>query len=313
MKDTNKVYVGIDVSKARLDIYMPDQNVWFAIKNNNEGYQEILERLKENRNYSVIMEASGGYEKGFLNACHEHGILVSVVNAKRVRDFAKALGIHAKTDKIDARVISLFAQSTCPKAHKQEEGILRHLKAWLARRHQLISLIKLEKQHLELATPAQTDLIGSVLTYLDKQLQEVDAELSKGIRENEVLNKKYELLLSAKGVGPVTAMTLLCELPELGEVNSKEIAALAGVAPFNYESGNKKGKRTTWGGRKRIRGALYMAVLSAKQYNPSIKLFFDNLINRGKEKQVAMIACIRKLLIVLNAMLKTQTQWNKLM
>lgn len=305
-----KVYVGVDVSKAKLDIYFPEENQWISIKNQEEGYTEVLERLKENANYVVVMEASGGYEKGFLNACHVERIMVAIVNAKRVRDYAKAIGIHAKTDKIDAQVISRFGQGTQPREHRQAEVILDELKGLLIRRHQLIDLIKLEKQHQESASSTQSDFIDSVLTHLEKQLDTIDELLKESILSNNTLAKKYELMLSAKGVGPVTAITLLCDLPELGEVNNKEIAALAGVAPFNYESGNKKGKRSTWGGRKRIRTALYMAILSAKQHNPAVKAFFDNLINRGKQKQVAMVACIRKLLIILNAMLKKQVAWN---
>lgn len=305
-----KIYVGVDVSKHKLDMYFPETGQCHEIKNTAEGYEDILLLLKKKPHYVVVMEASGGYEGRFLKACQSQGISVSIVNAKRVRDYAKALGIHAKTDKIDARVISLFGTGIQPRERKIGASLLSDLKGWVIRRRQLISLIKLEKQHLESASLPQSEGIEFVLTYLKKQLDALDELIKKEIRSHDVLNEKYELLLSAKGIGPVTAITLLCELPELGEVNNKEIAALGGVAPFNYESGTKKGKRTTWGGRKQIRCSLYMAILSAKQYNPAIKSFYEGLIQRGKEKQVAMIACIRKLLIILNTMLKKQTKWD---
>jgi len=306
---TKKIYVGVDVSKSKLDIYYPDIEKWVTIKNDVVGYKENIEQLLNNQFYQVVMEASGGYEQGFLRCCHANKISVSIVNAKRVRDYAKALGIHAKTDKIDARVISLFGAGIMPKAQEAQDFALTELKEWNIRRGQVIELIKLEKQHLELASAIQVTFIETMLINLKNQLDEIDKALELLVNNNDVLKEKYEILISAKGIGKVTAIALLCDLPELGQVNGKEVAALVGVAPFNHESGTKKGKRTTWGGKARVRTALYMAVLSAKQFNPRIKHFYDKLVANGKAKQVAMVASIRKLLTILNAMLRKKINW----
>jgi transposase len=310
MQNGGQCHIGVDVSKRRLDVFLPDKGEYKSFKNDASGHQKLNGLAKQYAACLVTLEATGGYEQKVVRCLQSAQIPVAIVNAKRVRDFAKALGIHAKTDKIDARVISHFAQTTQPRAYRSSAHDIDELKEKNMRRSQLVALRKQEKQSLENASDWQRESIQASISRIKKEIAEIEVLLKQLIDQNQELSSQYKLLLSAKGVGSIVAINLLCYLPELGQLNSKEIAAMVGVAPFNKDSGEKTGQRRTWGGRSQVRTALYLSILSAKNHNPTIKIFFDRLVHRGKKPQVAMIACVRKLLVILNAMVKHNTPWR---
>jgi transposase len=310
-KNLYKFYIGVDVSKAKLDVVMshPD-NAFLQFANTPEGLANFVKKLPQTEETLLVMEASGGYEKYSATYLRQKGFAVAVVNAKRVRDFAKASGKLAKTDRIDAKIIMEFGRAfdPTPQALPSQEDDLR-LQS-LNRRTQLVKMIALEKQHLETASDPYKKPIKKHIGSLEKQLLSLEAELEKQFNQDPILQKKLKQLDAIKGVGKVTAMNVLIHLPELGKLSHKEISALAGLAPFNQDSGQMKGKRTIWGGRAQVRVALYMAILSAIKFNPIINRFYKQLIARGKIKKVAMVACMRKLITIMNAMIKNDTEWN---
>ncbi len=236
---------------------------------------------------------------------------MSIVNAKRVRDFAKALGKLAKTDEIDSHVIRLFAESIKPHVMEQRNEEHHSLESLTQRREQLVKQRAIEKQHLETVT--NKDVRRSInrnIKFLDKEIEDIENKIQLLVDSNKQLKDKVDLLVSIKGVGPIVALILMAELPELGTLSNKEISALVGVAPFCRDSDTMKGKRTIWGGRARVRSILYMAALSAKSHNKPIKIFYERLICNGKSKKTALIACMRKLLITANSMIKNNESWN---
>lgn len=307
---TYKYYLGIDVSKAKLDIALNEKAKIICCNNTELAIDEIISELPPAQESLVILEATGGYERLASRIFKKRGYSVAVVNAKRVRDFAKAQGKLAKTDKIDARVIWLFGKTFNPMAQPLESNAALEREEYLNRRAQLIRILTLEKQHLEHASNFMRKKITEHIKHLDKQLALVDKALAELIEKDEKLKKQMEQLDDIKGVGTITAMNVLIHLPELGQLSAKEIAALAGLAPFNQDSGNSKGKRKITGGRAQVRAALYMAVLSAKKFNPQIKEFYERLVAKGKLKKVALTACMRKLLIIMNAMIRDNAQWH---
>jgi transposase len=301
--------VGVDVSKVKLDVAFPDETV--TIKNTETAIvKELIGRI-DAPSTLVVMEATGSYEERLVTLLHQHHIPLAVVNPRRVRDFAKALGQDAKTDPIDAGVIAYYGQvaQPAPQPAKCEEE--KKLKALVERRRQLLDLISRENNRLQQTTdPEIKEFIRQSLKALRKQCESIDERLKKCVADDTKNQRKIEILESVKGVGPVTISTFLAELPELGEFNRGEIAKLVGVAPMNNDTGQRSGKRRTFGGRSYVRRVLYMATLVATRFNPQIKTFYQRLLKNGKEKKVALVAAIRKLLTILNTLIKKDELWQ---
>ena len=299
-----QVFVGIDVSKAQLDMALRPEGR-FSASNDEAGFAQILERLKAAPPTLVVLEATGGLEIPITGVLAAAGVPVVVVNPRQVRDFAKATGKLAKTDTLDAQVLAHFAEVLRPLPDAQTQA----LAALLARRRQLVEMLTAEKNRLSSAhTPVRKSLRTHIV-WLERELSHTDRDLAHAIRESPVWREKDDLLQSVPGIGPVGTSTLLANLPELGTLTGKQIAALVGVAPLNRDSGTWRGKRTVWGGRAQVRAILYMSALTATRFNPVIRVFYQRLCAAGKAKKVALTACMRKLLIILNAMMKHRTRW----
>lgn len=305
-----EVFVGIDVAKKRLDVCLVPEADRFAAVNSSDGIGEIVERLAKRNVALVVVEATGGYEVQIVAALTGAGIPVAVVNPRQARDFAKATGQLAKTDAIDARVLAEFARAVRPEARTLPDPATNELKALAARRRQLTEMLVAEKNRLSLASVPVRLHIQAHIAWLEDELGRIDGDIAAAIRDNPVWQNNDRLLKGVPGVGPVISATLLSGLPELGALNRKQIAALAGVAPLNRDSGKVKGKRSIWGGRAPVRRALYMGTLVAARFNPVIKQFYDRLIAAGKPPKVALVACMRKLLTILNVMIRNQTPWQ---
>lgn len=309
-KKSYKFYVGIDVSKHILDVTLDEKGQNHQFTQDDSGMKKLYKILPSNQKCLIIMEATGGYERFCLKWLQEKGFAIAVVNAKRIRDFAKAAGKLAKTDKIDSQIIRAYGVTFNPQplmVISQEEESLEENRR---RRRQLIKLITLEKQHLTQASTKMRKSIEKHLAQLENELEEIDAELKQMIRKIPQLEERIRLLDGIKGVGIVTASEIVVGLPEIGKLTPKKISALVGLAPYNMDSGTMRGKRMIWGGRATIRAALYMAILSAKRTNPTIKAFYERLIAKGKAKKVAMAACMHKLIIIMNAMLRDNVSWQ---
>ncbi len=305
-----KCHIGIDVSKAILDVYILPFKKYMQFKNDTKGIQKLTEKMKAFPQASIVMEATGGYEKPIAQSLQKAGLSISVVNPRPIRDFAKALGKLAKTDRIDAEVIALFAEKMQPKANRQYSETQQKLAELNARRRQIIEMITMEKNRLDKASDELKKSIQRIIKALEKELQTVNEALEKYIQNDAEYAQKNTLLKSIKGVGSVVAAGIVADLPELGSVNAKQISALAGLAPYNRDSGTLRGKRTIWGGRAAVRNTLYMATLVATRHNPQIKSFYERLCNAGKLKKVALTACMHKLLIIMNAMIKHGEPWK---
>ena len=302
------VYVGIDVSKAELEVAVGGE-AW-TIPNDESGIETLLQRLSERTPDLVVLEATGGYETAAVASLAEAGLPVVVANPRQVRDFARATGKLAKTDRIDARVLALFAERIRPQVRALPDEEAQELTALLARRRQLIEMMVAEKHRVTMAPKTVRKGIRQHIEWLKRQLKSVDSDLERRIKESPVWRAKEDLLRSVPGVGPVVSRTLIGDLPELGRLSRREIAALAGVAPLNRDSGTLRGKRMVWGGRRTVRVALYMAALTASQRNPVIREFYERLRERGKPPKVALTACMRKLLVILNAMVRDGVPWD---
>jgi transposase len=302
-------YVGVDISKENLDIANSATKEKWQVSNNPAGIRKAVELIRGISPVLVVFEATGGLELSFWHALTEAGIEATPINPRQIRDFAKAKGILAKTDTIDAQVIAQYGPAMQPRSLAFPDN--QELKDMIARRSQLIEMITAEKNRLKAArrTRIQQDIKINI-DWLKSRLDGVDKDLEKAIKSNPEWRRKYDLLESTPGVGNTTAMSLVAGFAELGKLNRHQIAALAGVAPFNRDSGAIRGKRTVWGGRPRVRTALYMAALVATRWNPVIRKFYQRLCNAGKAKKVALTACMRKLLLILNSMLKHNTSWR---
>jgi len=302
--------VGIDVSKGLLDVaVLPEGEAWSAT-NDEEGITQVVKRLKSLRPRLVVLEATGGMETAFVGAAATARLPVVVVNPRQVRDFAKSVGALAKTDAIDARVLARFAEAVRPEVRPLKDKEASQLSALIARRRQLVEMLTSEKNRLGSAPEAIHPSLEEHIEWLEQRLTDINGKLRKAIKKSPVWRAKEQLLRTAPGVGAVLSATLVAGLPELGALNRKRIAALVGVAPFNRDSGKYRGKRCIWGGRGSIRAVLYMATLAATRFNPAIRAFYLRLCAAGKEKKVALTACMRKLLTILNAMAKTRTPWQ---
>jgi transposase len=309
-------YIGIDVSKNHLDVATEDGTTSFRVANSEEGQGELLKRLTALSPKLVVLEATGGFELDVVLSLGSAQIPVAVVNPRQVRHFAKAIGILAKTDEIDARVLARFGATTKPEPQPIPDEETLELEALLLRRRQLVSMLAAERNRL--ATFSITRRVGgeaavkslkSTIEWLEKQLETLDKTTHDHLKSSSLWREKEDLLRSVPGIGPVTARTLLADLPELGTLDRKRIAALTGLAPFNHDSGQSSGKRRISGGRASVRGALYMACVASLRCNPVIKAFYDRL-RATKPVKVALIACMRKLLTILNSMAKMQRKWS---
>ena len=309
---TAKIFVGVDVSKATLDVYRPDTNELLKIENSDDAIRQLCLQLeKKKRRVLVVMEGTGGYEFLLLKHLGNHKLDAVVINPRRVRDFARGIGLDAKTDPIDAKVISKYAEVIAPKpmATKSDHE-LKHT-ALVARRNQLLELINQENNRLKQSWDDDAkQSIREVLEVLKNQLKSLDSLLAQMIAKDTANERKIEILQSVKGVGAVTISTLIAELPELGKLNRGEVAKLVGVAPINRDSGTKSGKRFIGGGRGQVRRVLYMSTIVAIRFNPTIKAFYQRLKALGKESKVAIVACMRKFITILNLLIKNDTLWK---
>ena len=306
-------FVGIDVSKDWLDVHLLNSQACERLENCAEGQRRLIERLAALRVERIVLEATGGYERLVVTALMVAGLPVVVVNPRQVRDFAKALGKLAKTDRIDAEVLARFAVAVRPALRPLPDESEQKLRETLARRSQLMGMRTMELNRLQQAHASQVRRdVQAVVSFLDKRLRAIDKELDELIKGSPIWQKKVELLKTVPGIGEQTARTLIADLSELGSCSRQQIAALVGVAPLNRDSGTLRGRRMTWGGRRAVRQALYMATLVASRFNPVIRSHYERLRQAGKKAKVALVACMRKLLTTLNAMLREQKPWKNL-
>ena len=309
--ETTACFVGIDVAKARRDIAVrPSAEQWTA-RNDEAGIEQLVARLKELGPTLVVLEATGGLEIPLAAALTAAGVPLAVINPRQARDFAKAVGQLAKTDALDAQLLARFAEAVRPVPRPVPDAEAQALAALLARRRQLIGMLVAEQQRLGTALPTVRRRVEAHIAWLRQELSELDAELHETIRQSPVWREKEQLLRTVPGVGPVLAMTLVADLPELDQLGRKQIAALVGLAPLNCESGLLRGRRIVWGGRGRVRAALYMSTLVAIKHNPALRPFYERLLAAGKPKTVALTACMHKLLLALNALLRKGVAWQQ--
>lgn len=308
--EVSLISVGIDVSKAQLDVEIRPSGEKQSFANDKVGNKALVKWLAKIAPTLIVLEATGGYERQVTRALVSADLPAVVVNPRQVRDFAKATGQLAKTDSIDAGVLAHFAEVIRPELRPLPDAVTLELRALTSRRRQFLEMIAAENNRLEMTSKAVRKSINAHVGYLEQALERINQELDRAIEQSPIWKENEDLLRSAKGIGPVTSRTLLAELPELGTLDRKQIAALVGVAPFNRDSGSLKGRRSIWGGRAPVRGALYMATLVATRRNPVIRDFYNRLIAKGKLFKVALVACMRKLLTILNSMIKHKTRWS---
>jgi len=304
-------FVGIDVSKQRLDVYLRPSGETWSCDNDDDGHQSLAAKLRTHNPTLVVLEATGGYQAGVAAVLALAGLPVAVVNPRQVRDFAKATGKLAKTDVLDAGILAFFGEAIRPEPRPLPDEETLELQALMTRRRQLIDMRTAEENRLQVTRVAKVrDDIEETLRWLKKRVRDVETDINTTVRKSRVWREKEDLMQSFKGIGPTTARTMLVGLPELGKLNRREIAALAGLAPFNKDSGTFRGARQIRGGRPEVRALLYMASMSAVRFNPPIRAFYKRLVEAGKPKRLALIACARKILTILNAMIRTSSRWN---
>ena len=310
--EQQEIYVGVDVSKYRLDVAVrPSGEVW-EVRYDESGIEELISSMKNLNPTMVLLEASGGMELRLVSALAVVSLPVVVVNPRQVRDFARATGKLAKTDALDAKVLAHFAEAVRPPARPLPDEDAQAISSLVARRHQMVSMLVSEKNRLGSSADAVRPRIQAHIAWLEQEVSDLDEGLRQSLRDSPLWQEKNNLLRSVPGVGEQVSFALLAYLPELGSLNRRQIAALVGVAPFNRDSGSLRGKRTVWGGRARVRSVLYMGALVASRYNPTIKAFYERLLKAGKPKKVALTACMRKLLTILNSMIKYGSPWRDL-
>lgn len=310
MNSTAGIFVGIDVSKQWLDIAIHEQEGCWRARNDEEGISNLVEKLKQLAPELVLLEATGGFEMLLVAHLEQAALPVVVTNPRRARAFASSTGRLAKTDKLDAKLLAHFAAAVRPPVRKLPTEAEEQLTGLLTRRRQIVDMLTVEKNRLVTVRPVLKDDIQEHIAWLKEKLDKLNQEINDFVQSSPQWREKDKLLQSVKGVGEVTSSTLLAMLPELGSLTRQQVAALVGVAPLNKDSGRKQGKRRTYGGRADVRSVLYMAALAAKRYNPIIRKFYERLIRNGKVKKVALTACMRKLIVILNAIIRTQQPWR---
>jgi len=308
--DTKKVYVGVDVGKDWLDFAVAGINKITRFSNHNEGIGKMVEHINLLNPRLVAVEASGGYETAFVNSLMIEKQRVAVVNPTRVRALANARGLLAKTDEIDARNIASYAEMIKPDPKQPQEDLDIRIRALVTRREQLVDIRSAEGNRLGTCHESTKADIREHLDWLGRQIGILDEEIKQLVKSSEKWSNQIKLLKSMPGVGFISAVTMTANMPELGELNRQKIAALAGLAPYNRDSGKKRGKRRIFGGRQSVRRVMYMAALSAIKHNPVIKKFYERLIEKGKPFKVAITACMRKMVTIMNVMIKKQEAWR---
>ena len=303
-------WVGIDVCQKYLDIYVRPMAKLFQVTNDDSGIQKLIQLLRDIQPELIVIEATGGMERNAAVVLTQVGFAVAVINPRQGRDFAKATGQLAKTDAIDARILAHFAEAIRPQVREMSDESARQLQDLVQRRRQISEMITAEKNRLRGKTGLVQSDINEHIDWLEKKLQEIEAQIQQAIALNPDWQEKVELLKTVPGVGQVVATTLVASLPELGQLSHKPLSYLVGVAPLNRDSGKSRGKRRIWGGRANVRRVLYMATLVAVRFNPVMKDFYQRLLDKGKLKKVALTASMHKLLILLNAMVKKGQQWQ---
>jgi transposase len=303
-------YVGIDVSKTQLDVAIGENGQFFTSSNNGAGINNIVRQMHKAKPALIIVESTGGLETALVAELFSSGLPVALVNPGRVREFAKSIGLLAKTDKLDAKLLARFAEAIKPTPTQLPTEEEQFLSALMSRRKQVIEMIVAENNRLLSTRLELRPRLQEHLDWLEAELEELNQQINDFISKTPVFKIKDEILQSTPGVGKITSAILLSDLPELGHLNRKKIAALVGVAPFNKDSGRRQGKRRVKGGRVTIRNVLYMATLSAVRYNPVLRKFYNHLLEQGKIKKVALVACMRKLLTMLNAMVRDLRPWE---
>ena len=304
------VYVGVDVAKSTLDVAVTDSGETWQFVNDDEGISQAVHYIASVKPAGIILEATGNLEMPLAAALQASRLPVAVINPRQVRDFARATGVLAKTDRIDARILALFGMQIKPEVRLLPDQKAREMSSLLARRRQLIEMLTAENNRLLQADISIRPGIEIHIKWLKEAISAINDDLDQQIQSSSSWLEKDNLLKSVPGVGKVVSTTLLIELPELGTLNRRKIAALVGVAPLNRDSGTLRGKRTVWGGRAKLRAVLYMAALVGVRRNPVMATFYERLLKAGKVKKVALVACMRKLLTILNAMMRTMTVWN---
>ena len=299
-------YVGIDVSKDRLDVAVLGEEQAKQFSNTKDGIARLVKEMECLQPELIVVEATGGYQRAVVDALFHAGLAVAVVNPTRVRQFARAGGLLAKTDKLDAQLLAVFGQRMQPKRYVGKSEAEKQLSALLVRRKQLEEMLKAEQNRLRTIAPTLRGSLERSIAFLKEEKKRLQEQIEQFLQEQKGWQEQREILSSAPGVGNVTTATLLADLPELGKMDRKKIAALVGVAPMNYDSGRKRGYRKTKGGRTDVRSVLYMSTLVATRYNPVIQAQYQQLLKRGKLKKVALTACMRKFLTILNAMMRDQ-------
>lgn len=310
-KTTNTQYVGIDVAKAHLDVHLQPADIRFRVDNNEAGFAVLQQRLSDHAIARILLEATGPYSQAVAAALASHGHAVLVINPRQARDFAKAMGKLAKTDAIDARMLAQFAAVCEQPVRPLATDAQTDLAALVMRRRQLIDMRTAEQNRWQEARVKLRKTINQHIQWLNKRIDDIDSELGQTLKANEVWNERVKLLSSACGVGDVTAHSMVALLPELGSLSRRQVSALVGVAPLNCDSGKQRGQRHIRGGRAPVRTALYMATLSAIKHNPTLRECYQRLVAAGKRKKVAIVACMRKLLTILNAMLRDGKPWQQ--
>lgn len=305
-----EIFIGIDVSKAHLDIAVHAPASSWQVENSDTGIATLVTQLQAHQPTLIVLEATGGFELMLVAELAAAKLPVVVTNPRRVRNFARATGKLAKTDKLDAQMLAHFASALRPELRVLPTIQEEHLTALLTRRRQIVDMLTVEKNRLHTVRATMRTDIEEHLTWLREKLAKLDVEIDDFVHGSPLWSDKDALLQTAPGIGRVTASTLVAMLPELGQLNRQEIAALVGLAPVNRDSGKKRGKRRIFGGRGAVRSVLYMATLSAIKHNPTLRKFYEQLLARGKEKKVAITACMRKLLVLLNAMVRSNQPWQ---
>jgi len=310
MTTTQQQWIGIDISQTRLDVAVHPLSVRFSVAHTEAGRSELVEKLAAYSIAGIVLEATGGFERSVMADLEAAGYETRRVNPLQVRHFAKSMGTRAKTDRIDAEMIARYGQSRLPEVTRLPDALTRQMQALVTRRQQVVELLTMEKNRAHSCEVWAKLSVTRVIAALEAELEQLETTLAELSCQSVEWQERLAILTSVKGIGPVTSQALLVYLPELGHRSSKTIAALVGVAPFNHDSGKFKGKRRIQGGRKDLRSLLYMATMTAVQHNPVFRDHYQQLLKRGKARRVALVACLRKLIVRLNAMLRDRQPWR---
>ncbi|WP_409439841.1 IS110 family transposase [Psychromonas sp. GE-S-Ul-11] len=305
-----EITIGVDTGKSQLDIFIRPLDIYFTVTNNEEGIKEAIKKIKPYKPSRIVIEATGRLEHPFIMACSQADLPFTVANPIRIKKFAGSIGQQAKTDKLDAQLIAHYGEAIAPPLSTLKPENMQLMSDLLSRRRQLMTMQIMEKNRLQIMPKEITGIIKPILTAIKKQIEKVDDKLSKLIEKCSEYKAKNTIIQSMPGIGPVVAFNLLSDMPELGYLTNKEAASLIGVAPFNKESGSYEGQRNIRGGRHKIRTVMYIAMMSAMQYNPVFKMTYQRLVAVGKPKKTAIIACVRKMIIILNSMVRDGVMWD---